>query len=343
MDYQRCYFARPDGTYNHWNAFCKTWTDVFGPLPEKIDPLLEHTADGLLATRNGNTRYAFSPDAPHTLMRAFYCMGVDVNNGADGNYFDDQSYLGNGYYGAYTTANFQTWLASRHTPEQLFNLFDAGDVAALTPARAVGNRPLRSLGPADVTPLTIAFLRYRAWRQGWLREQMRTFGRTINPHFVMTSTYWSHAGSPYVPTVHMGLNIEQITQQGGRDTFLFWEPGTHGPEGGTPLAQARKLAAEGKGNVSYGRRSFAGSYKQMVGASHVPVVTKQHPAGQQSGDLTELLYAEAWANLVSVRSGLHKPFNEEAIERMHAFQAAHPGLSFQAPFPAEYSFLFLPD
>ena len=49
----------------------------------------------------------------------------------------------------------------------------------------------------------------------------------------MMTTYWSHAGSPYMPIVYSGECIEEMTKTGNRDTFIFWESGTRGPAGGT--------------------------------------------------------------------------------------------------------------
>jgi len=324
-DYQRCIAKSADGLYNHWEDFRKEWSFVFGPLPEKIDDLLETNFQGKLL---GTDSHPFAPDVPFSLARAFFCMGVDLNNGADGLYWDNGAYSPDSGYAPPAVKCFQEWLGSRFTGEQRKDLFGTDDVSQLTPQKAVADKGIHRLNAKEVTPLTVAFLRYRNWKQGWLRERMVEFGRSINPNYVMMSTYWSHAGSPYGAVVDQAYGIEEITKDGKRDTMLFWEPETAGAGAGNTLAQAKETAdKEGKKDFRYGRRSFSCSLQQMVGGAYVPVVSKQKAGmfdNKPSADLTELLYAEAYANLVSMRTGLDNPYSFEGIERMHAFQAAHP-------------------
>jgi len=319
VDYQRCTRKPRSQTYENWDKIRREWAFLFGPLPEKI-------ADVLIWDRNGQPRqaggaYRFSPDVPFTLMRAFFCVAVDVNNGADGNYFDNEYYFGRAGFSPHAAAAFEKWLAETFPPARRGELFGTDDVSQLTPARATEGRA--------VTPLRVAWERYRCWKQGWMREQIRAFGRSLYPGYTMMSTYYSHAGAPFSPITASGLEIGEITRDGDRDALLFWEPGTGGPHAGTTLAEARAAAAKaGKKTYRFGRRSFSCSLKHMVGASYVPVVSKQAPRGKGEAldPLTELCLAESYANLVTPRTYPSGRYHPRAIERMHAFQVAHPDL-----------------
>jgi hypothetical protein len=317
-DYQRCTREPNSQTYENWDKIRTEWAPVVGPLPEKIEDVLELDTAGASARGKG---YTFCPDADWTLMRAFLCVAVDTNSGADGQYFDNQYYAPKGCYCKTTTAAFQKWLQEQFKPDQLKGIFGTDDVAQLTPAKAAEG--------GGVSPLRVAWMRYRCWKEGWLREQIMAFGRSLNPNFVMMSTYWTHAGSPFSVIVASATNIEDMTKDGNRDTMLFWEPETAGPHRGDTEADAKAAAEkDAKTEYRFGRRSFSCSLKQMAGASYVPVVSKQKPPGANApmDALTELCMAESYANLVTPRTGLSNPYSPAAIERMHAFQVAHPDL-----------------
>jgi hypothetical protein len=315
IDYQRCQRKPDSQTYENWDKIRKEWEFVFGPLPEDINDVIELDVKGQPANK-----YTFCPDSPWTLMRAFFCMALDTNNGGDGNYFDNQYYATKGCFCPRTTAAFQKWLGEQFTPEKRRDLFGTEDVTQLSPSKAVATR--------EGTPLHVAWQRYRAWKMGWMREQIMAFGRSMNPRYAAMSTYYSHAGAPFDPIVGSAIDIEQMTKGGNRDTMLFWEPGTTGPVAGESEAAAKAAAErDGKKDYRFGRRSFSCSLKQMVGASFVPVVSKQEPPKTPICEsLTELCMAESYANLVTPRTGMNAPYNAEAIERMHSLQVAHPEL-----------------
>jgi len=90
------------------------------------------------------------------------------------------------------------------------------------------------------------------------------------------------AGAPFDAIISQAEDIEEMTR-GDRDTMLFFEPETAGASGGTSYAESKAAAqAKKEPTFRFGERSFSCSYKQMVGASHVPVVAKQRAPSRES-------------------------------------------------------------
>jgi hypothetical protein len=344
-DYANADYTKQNGFFLNWSEYRKLWKPVFGPVPSDIRKLLEidclgNPVEPYKLAKNSlgqsQTRYYLSPDAPHALARALLCTKIELHNGADGVYWDNQNYHG-GDFGPCGARAFRGWLEENFTPARRRELFGTDNMAQLTLAKALPPRKaLGALEPKDIAPLTMAFLRFHTWRQGWLREQIVAFGRSINPNFVMTGTFWSWEGSPYYMIFGHGIEIGEVSKDGNRDSMIFWEPEERGPERGNTFVEAkaragrkRKSDAALPPDFQYGRRSYSAVFKQMTGASYVPVVSKMlPPAGfSHCREFTELLYAEAYSNLASMRTLLDgKNHSPEGILRMHSFQAAHPDL-----------------
>ncbi len=302
----------------NWDKFRERWEPYMVPLPADLK-------DSMAVQYNGRVMPdRLSQDAPTIWMRALMAARLILSSGSDGTYWDNCGYAGGGDFGPSGVTGFRQWLGRNFDARMRKELFGTDNLDDLTPSRALppGKNWWR-LQRDDVTPLTVAFLRYRVWRTGWMREQIGNLGRRVDPNFIMMSTYNSFSTDYYSQT---GIDVAETTKGGRRDSAIFWEPEASGPQAGPTLDEAKARAGENVKMVEYGRRSFSPELKYLVGASEMPVVTKILPPSsdmESNSLLTELLFAEAYANFVSVRTYIPWICNPPMIEHMNIFQETH--------------------
>lgn len=310
--------AKSDFSVN-WDTYRERWQPYMGPLPATIK-------DTLAMQYNGNIMSGrLSQDAPATWMRALMVTRLILSSGTDGIYWDNFTCQGGGDFGPNGTAGFRLWLERNFDAPTRKELFGTDNLDDLTPARALPPRKnWWRLQREDVTPLTVAFLRYRVWRMGWFRDQIGFLARRLDPNFMMMSTYNSFSTDYYSQT---GIDVAETTKDGRRDSAIFWEPEMPGPQAGLTLDEAKaKPRADETEMLDYGRRSFSPELKYLVATSYMPVLSKMLPPSSDPESnplLTELVFAEAWANLVSMRTYIPWLCNPATVERMNAFQEAH--------------------
>ena len=346
-DYQR-WFA--DTHHAEWTQQRVIWKHLLGDAPADDAAFLMRYKDGKIAGAGGglysmgapakskDARVILCLNAPTTLNRAKGSIAIDVANGCDGSYFDCGGFSAGTCYCDLCRAAWQDWLAKKLTPEQRKDLLGAADPAKIELPALRGKAAGSALDPQrpHVPPVQIAFARFQVDVTTWFRKEIKAYGRSLNPGYVMASTCWASDGRPswWNSPFEFWIGPEG-------DDFLFWEPDGSGPAVGRTEETEKKAAAEAAAkdakkagqplDYRWGRRSYAPALRYlqtMAAVGGVPPVSKMAPskgAGDQEKErLTELLMAEEYANLCSARVGYGGTFSPEAVKRMIRIQSAHP-------------------
>jgi len=335
-DYQRWF---TDTHHKEWAQQRQEWKHLWGETPEDGTSFLMRDVKGLVMGPRGglhtmgetkDERVILCLNAPFTLARAKAGIAIDVANGCDGNYFDCGGFSDRTCFCDHCRAAFKEWLEKNFTAAQRKDLFGEADAAKIDLRTLSGRSPNGGEAYGQrrrVAPLELAHARFKIDTTAWFRREIKAYGCSLNPNYLMTSTCWGHDNRP----TFYNSQYEKYVGDWG-DDFLFWEPGVSGGPGrGRTEEEARQEAAAkaaGKDaaiDYRWGRRSFSPSYKYLLAmARECPAVSKIAPVKGETPEtqerLTELTYAECYANLCSMRSGIGGTYNRDAIRRMHRFQ-----------------------
>ncbi|NUN92867.1 MAG: hypothetical protein HUU04_03690 [Verrucomicrobiae bacterium] len=349
-DYQRWFV---ESHHQEWKEQRATWKKLLGDAPEDDAAFLMKLKDGAIAGPKGglhsmgdsgmkkSTRVILCLNAPTTLARAKATVSIDAANGCDGNYFDCGGFSANTCSCDYCRKAWAEWLSARFSVEKRKELFGESEVAKIplpdkNPRDGSGGRAWDPKRPR-LRPVEVAFGLFQVEATAWFRREIKAWGRSLNPNWIMTSTCWSHDGHP-------GWYNSQFEHYLGErgDDFVFWEPGTRGPNLGNTEESASQaaLAAPAKNpnakdqplDYRWGRRTFSPALRYlqaMATAAKVPAVSKMSPPKSNNDPLlaerlTDLLLAETSAELCSSRVGYRGEYSPEAVKRMFRFQAANP-------------------
>jgi len=283
---------------NRWQDY----EDILGPRPTDPITWTQLNANGkpIKYEHGGLSGYYWCINNPNTRQYVRNVIKMQVQHGSHGVFFDGPAMFG--CHCDYCQQQFREYLQT-HYPQQIRQKILAGtDISAVT---IPTNR--------DNLALYTAWKKFRCWSLAQFLHDMRSWGRSLCPDFLLTNNYCLWTGTPVEIAANIGENGELYAQE---VDILFDEArygaGPHMQEDGTRFSN-----------------SFHYDYL-VAAAGDVPAVCtfmgiKQIPP-EAIAPLTWLEIAESWASqCTKIQQRLTDVYNQ-VFQQAAEFQISHPDL-----------------
>lgn len=279
----------------------KRWSqyeDYFGKRPGDLLEMAQCDAQGRPRpyVYEGQSGYHLCVNSPGVRQMTKGLIRMIVEAGGDGSFYDGPYVTEGRCYCRWCREKFRTWLRDSYGAADLERHFGVSDPATVELPRTATDK------------LWVPFRRFSAWSLLDFMRDTKAYGRSLNPHYLMTSNYCMWEGEPFGPIRGTAEDAEVESQV----VDVLFDESKYGA--GPHL--------EGDTRVSN-----SSDYRHLLAAAQgVPVaLLKTAPEGntaEAGGNLTRLAIAEGAANGATWQLHRLKPAAAAAAEQYSSFLAS---------------------
>ena len=181
--------VKRDRLFGFYDNIWQQYEDYFGKRPGDLLDMAQRDVEGKPRpyVYEGDEGYHLCVNSPGVRQYTKGLMRMIVEAGGDGSFYDGPYVAEGRCYCKWCQEKFRQWLRDTYSAADLEKHFGVTDLGTVQPPKSAKER------------LWVPFRRFNAWSLYDFMRDTKTYARSLNPNYLMTSNYCMWEGEPFGP------------------------------------------------------------------------------------------------------------------------------------------------